>query len=480
MSAAEEIVLQLPPLHQHQEIFGLWNELHPQAQCLMAPCGTKLGKSFGSAWWLTKELWINPSLYGVWIGPTYLKCRIGYRYVKAMLPDMPGVNCVDGKLEIHFPNGSYLKFLHGKDAETTVEGEAVDAFVIDEAGKQKKQLWYSLFTTITQTLGRGIVTGTPRGFTWYYDEFRKAKAGDPFYCWTQLPTELNPYVLRKAIEQAKRLLPPNLFDQYYRALFVSFSSVFGSINKMFDESLKVKGNEKFWIHPDAATRELETVTGWDIAKHRDYSVFFTTNVLGQVVGYARFRRIPYDAQVDRLKHYLNRFFPRSDKSVRYDATGVGDAITDILSDKEIDAAFTPVTFSNKSKQQMVTRTSTAIDTGWLKCPRIEEIEHEFGSLEVSVTKSGLFTYSAPEGEHDDIVMAAMLGITGAYQDARAEEAERAMEELENSESFDDDADKEDDDEEDELAGALTGEDDFFDEDDEEDEGESADDLEEFA
>jgi len=479
VSAAEEITLQLPPLHKHQEVFGNWDEENPAAQCLIAPCGTKLGKSFGAAWWITKELWINPGLYGVWIGPTYLKCKIGYRYVKAFMPDMPGVVCVDSKLEIHFPNGSFLKFLHGRDAETTVEGEAVDAFVIDESGKQKKQLWHSLFTTITQTRGKGIVTGTPRGFNWYYEEFRKAKAGDPFYVYAQLPTSCNPYVSEKSIQQAKRLLPANLFQQYYEAKFVSASSVFSSLHKMFDPALKVDGATRFWVHPDAEVRKLDTVTGWDIAKHRDYSVFFTVNTEGKCVGYARFRRIPYDSQVDRLKFYLNKFFKESDKSVRYDATGVGSAVTDLISEADIDAAFTPVVFTNKSKQDMVTRTSMAIEMDWLKCPRIEQLEHEFGSLEVKVTKSGLFSYAAPDGEHDDVVMAAMLGVSGAYANAQIEEVEKLMEEIESGEPGDDDDDNEDD-ELDDLAGELS-DDDFFDDEIEDDDEElDNDDVEDYA
>ena len=94
---------------------------------------------------MVKEALIYQSLYLAWIAPTYLKCRIGYRYVKSMLPDLPGFRCIDGRLEIHFPNGSFIKFLHGRDAEITVEGEAVDRFVIDEAGKITRQVWHSLF-----------------------------------------------------------------------------------------------------------------------------------------------------------------------------------------------------------------------------------------------------------------------------------------------------------------------------------------------
>lgn len=421
--------IRLPPLYPAQQIFLDWSLLHPNAQCLIAPSGTKVGKSFGAAEWLVHEALVNENLWCAWIGPTYLKCLIGYRYCKAMLPEHPSIECVDSKLEIRLGNRSFIKFLHGKDAETTVEGEAIDRFVIDESGKQSKQLWYSLFTTITQTMGKGIVTGTPRGFTWYHDEFRKAKLGDPFYCWAQLKTEGSPYVNPKAIEQARRLLPRALFQQYYEALFVTMSTVFGDVQTMFDDTIQLRNPlTKFWIHPDPAERALDTVTGWDIAKHRDYSVFYTTNTLGKLVGYARFRKVPYEVQTERLKHYLHTFFT-GDRMLRYDSTGVGDAVGEMIVDKDIDASVTAVTFTQKSKQEMVSKASIAIDAGWHKAPRIEQIEHEFGSYEVNVSKSGLFTYSAPDGDHDDVVSAALLSISGAYQLNMTEASEKYLQKL---------------------------------------------------
>lgn len=464
LSGAKKVTLSLPAPHPGgQDAFFHWSDWYPTAQVLVAPCGTKLGKSFGCSLWMVKEAWSTPRLYCAWIGPTYLKCKIGYRYMKAMLPAIPEIRCVDSALEIHLPNGSFIKFLHGKDAETTVEGEAVDRFVIDESGKQSRQLWYSLFTTITQTRGKGIVTGTPRGFTWYYELFRKAKKGDPMLCWAQLATENSPFVDAQAIEQARRLLPKALFDQYYRALFVSQSTVFGDISGMFDESLKVNPTAKFWVHPDKELRKLDTVTGWDIAKHRDYSVFFTVTTTGKQVGYARFRKVDYNTQVDRLKFYMENFFPHSDKMLRFDATGVGSAVGDMLSEKDIDAATTAVIFSNKSKQEMVSRTTMAIESQWLRCPRIEQVEHEFGSYEVNVTKSGLFSYSAPDGEHDDCVSAGMLAITGAYQSAMAEEAEKVLEDMisgKDNEDVNDDIVE---------ASKVFSDDDFFEEDSDEEE-----------
>jgi len=441
-------------------MFVHWDHyIAPEAQVLIAPSGVKFGKSYGCALWLARHAWENPGYYCIWIAPTYLKCRIGYRYMKCML-DIPGeAECVDGKLEIRLKNGSFIKFLHGRDAEVTVEGEAVDRFIIDEAGKQKRQLWHSLFTTVTQTMGKGIVTGTPRGFGWYYDEFRKAKLGDPFYTWANFRTSDSPFVKEKALAQAKRLLPKYLYDQYYEALFVSVSTVFGDLTKMFTMSYTIPDRTKFWIHPDPEARALDTFTGWDIAKRRDYSVFYTVNAVGELVGYARFRQVPYEMQVDRLKYYLHNYF-RGERFLRYDSTGVGDAVGEMLVDKDIDASITALTFTNKSKQEMINRTIMAIEKGWHKAPHIEQVQHEFGSYEVNVTKSGLFSYSAPDGENDDCVSAGIMAISDAYHNMKVDTTEGDLDKL--ADELDDDIEENDLIEE--TAAVFAGDDGFFDDD----------------
>jgi hypothetical protein len=387
--------------------------------------------SFGSALWLAKEVLINPKMFSVWIAPTYGKSKIGYRYLKAML-DIPEVaKCTDGRLEISLANGSFIKFLHGKDAEVTIEGEAVDRFIIDETSKLDKQVWFSLFTTITQTGGLGIITGTPRGFNWYYDVYQKALSGDPFFTHLTLRTIDNPYNDPAAIERAKRLLPKMLYEQYYLAKFTSASTIFGNMDNVWDDSIELPETTslRFWVHPDASRRAKEVHHGIDLAKKRDYTVIFSTNYEGQVVGFVRFKNVPYPQQAKRIQNYMQKYFAHTeDNFIRFDVTGIGEAVGDLIYDLEIDASITPVTFTNASKADMVTRLTQAIEQGWLKAPRIKVWEHEMASYEVKVTKSGLHSYNATDGEHDDTVCAAMLSVTGAYQSSMSLEAETMLEE----------------------------------------------------
>ena len=408
-----------------------WDHIWPKAQCLVAPCGTKVGKTFGCSLWMSKECLMTPGLFCVYVAPTYAKCKIAYRYIKKMVGAPEIANCVDGLLEIRFRNGTILKFLHGRDAEVTIEGEGVDRFVIDEAGKIGEQVWYSTLTTITQTGGYGIVTGTPRGFTWYYDIYTKAVSGDPFFASVKISTESNPFNNSKYIAEMKRLLPAHLYMQYYEAEFNRSVSVFGDISGIWDYSLVVpRGIVKFWIHPDLNSRSKEVIHGVDIAKQKDWTVFYSVNLEGQMVGFCRFQHSPYTSQVAFLVHYIKSYFGNSDaNSIYYDETGVGIAFGDLLVEANIDAAIEGVTFTNASKNAMVMRLTLAIEQGWLRMPYIEQVSHELLSYEMTSTKTGLPSFNGGDGVHDDVVSAMMLAVANAYDTNVATQTEKLMEKI---------------------------------------------------
>jgi len=419
-SFKEVAKIRLPTPHEKQKVFTDWETLHPNAQVLVAPAGVKVGKTFGCSLWLLTQTLINHGFYNVWIAPTLYKTRIGYRYMKAMMPDIPSVRFRDGEQEILFSNDSFIKCLHGRDAEITVEGEAIDSFVIDEAGKLQAQLWHSLFTTITQTMGKGIITGTPRGRSWYYDLFKKAQAGDPMLCWALLQTIDSPFIKLEMIERARRILPPHLFLQYYLSQFVSDSTVYGDLSRIWQDEIIVE-NPSFWISSDIAARQLPVCIGLDLAKRRDFTVMTAVNAMGQTVGYVRFKGKPFIDQAKALARF-SKYFIGSDNEIRYDRTGIGDVVGELIV-REMenvpgDWRITPVVFTNASKSEMVSLLNHAIESDGWKCPRIPRVEHEMTSLEVTSSKSGLHSYSAPGGDHDDVHWSFALAISGIMADVK--------------------------------------------------------------
>jgi phage FluMu gp28-like protein len=206
---------------------------------------------------------------------------------------------------------------------------------------------------------------------------------------------------------------------------------------MWDESYIVKPNhEKFWLASEDARKD-EIMHGVDIAKKMDYTVFYSVNTRGQLVGFCRFQHVSYPQQVIRLKTYLTSYFAQAENTVKFDATGVGVSFEDMLEEAQLEASLYPVSFSSKSKSEMITKAVMAIQSGWHKAPRLKCIAHEFAIYELSVTSTGLHKYGAPEGEHDDVVSAAILAISGSYVNSSSADNEKLLEAALNGESLDD-------------------------------------------
>lgn len=252
-----------------------------------------------------------------------------------------------------------------------------------------------------------------------------------------MKTEDSPFVTKEAIARAKKLLPPHLFAQYYLAEFISHSSTFGNLDLMWDESYIVKPNhEKFWLACEDSRKD-DIVHGVDIAKKQDYTVFYSINTKGQLVGFCRFQHVPYPQQVIRLKTYLTNYFGSAENTVKFDATGVGVSFEDMLEEAQLEASLFPVSFTSKSKSEMITKAVLAIQSGWHKTPRLKCIAHEFAVYELNVTSTGLHKYGAPDGEHDDVVSAAILAISSAYVNSSNTENEKLLEAALKGESLDD-------------------------------------------
>lgn len=64
---------------------------------------------------------------------------------------------------------------------------------------------------------------------------------------------------------------------------------------------------------------------------------------------------------------------------------------------------------------MVAQLCTSIEQQRIRFPRWPELISEFNSYESNLSPSGLITYSAPAGKHDDIVSAMMLAHAALLQ-----------------------------------------------------------------
>jgi hypothetical protein len=150
--------------------------------------------------------------------------------------------------------------------------------------------------------------------------------------------------------------------------------------------------------------------GWDVAKHQDYSVMVVMDEEAKhVVAFDRFNQVDWELQVSRAESLSKKY---NNAPVLIDSTGVGDPIFEMLKKRGVKVE--GFKFSNKTKEQLVNRLSIAIERQEITFPQIDVLIDELGKYEFEITKGGTVRYNAPEGQHDDCVMALALVVWNTF------------------------------------------------------------------
>lgn len=399
-------------------------------------CGTKFGKTVAASSAICARAWMHQGGLYRWVAPIYSQSKIGYKYCSRILPLEPHVttNKSEPSLTITAMD-TKIEFKSGKFPED-LEGEACNGYVNDECAKMPEEVYDSEKTTTTVTRGPIISISTPRGKNWFYTKCMQAKEemmwainnNKPMRrVFLTAPSVANPHVTAEAVEDAKKNLPERLFKQYYLAEFMDDGSVFaGYRNCIHGEKLELYGDNQRWHSPDA--KEAVAVLGVDWAKVSDYTVFTAFDLkTSRLIGYERFHKVPYTEAVRRLVLFARKF--RDVYVVLHDKTGVGSALDDQLAYTNL--PFHGVTFTNSLKSEMVAKLITSVEQELIGLPHIPDMITELDAFEVSTTATGLLSYAAPDGMHDDIVCSLMLSHMALIQYGDKEMSVSVMEQPKN-------------------------------------------------
>ena len=389
---------------------------------------------------------LRPQTLWRWIAPIYPQTRIGMRYIQRMMPkDHIKVNRADMTIEMPAID-SIIQFFHGQHP-SSLEGEASSGNVLDECAKMKHDVYASVKTTVTVT--RGIIVGisTPLGKNWFWEkcmeaqeEMRRAykEKRQPKKIFITAPTSANPFVMKEAIEEARRSLPARLFEQYYLAKFVDDSEVFCGFREcLYGDHIEMMNQAyQMYVIPDLATDandryKVSVIIGADWGKITDFTVFTVWDYVNRrLIGFMRFKGEDYVNSIRNLVDFADKF--SFVEMVYHDQTGLGEPINDLLSRTEL--PYEGVTFSNKTKAAMVNIMIMGIQTRTVKLLNWFEMIKELDAYEVTTTEIGVMRYSAPNGMNDDIVSSMILGYAGMTEYSDQSFDVKIMEELGTSNS----------------------------------------------
>lgn len=389
----------------------------------MAACGSKTGKTFGLANWIILDAWNNEQHLCWWCAPTYKQAAIAFKLIGHLLPpERYKKRSSQGEMayELLYTNGRTRSIIDFRSADRpeSLRGEGVHAAVVDEAGYWKRDSFVSVMTTLTATHGRLRIISTPKGRNWFYEEWAKGwfpdlKAKNPEYSSYQLPTTVNPFVKPEAIETLKRNFTDKQFRQEILAEFLEDGAgVFSNI---------ISSQKAFLLDQPQPGRRY--VMGIDWAKSEDFTVFVVLDTMTRkVVHIERFQNLDWNYQIDRAVKTAKKW---NRAQVLMDSTGVGDVPFDAM--KQVYSLVDGYNiYNNEPKIRLIQALQLALernevalpvtkgyegdDPGGVKAQLGADLEHELMMYSAKVTLTGKRQYGAPEGFHDDLVIALALAV----------------------------------------------------------------------
>jgi hypothetical protein len=187
------------------------------------------------------------------------------------------------------------------------------------------------------------------------------------------------------IEDARRLLPENVFRELYLA-------------EASDDEGSPFGYAAIKSNISPLSKAEPHVWGWDLAKKHDYTVGIALDLAGYVCRFERFQ-MPWDETMNRIIACTKR------TPALVDSTGVGDPILEMLQ-KKGRINFEGYLFTAPSKQKLMEGLAVAIQSHSMTYPD-GVIVLELEQFEYTYHRGGV-RYSAPEGFFDDAVCALAL------------------------------------------------------------------------
>lgn len=345
---------------------------------------------------------IHPALAGQpvgWFGPTYKVLGDAWRDVRRILqPVTLSSNATDRRIELITGGAVEMWTLENKDAGRSRKYKRV---IIDEAGlvHDLGAIWQeAIRPTLADLEGDAWFLGTPKGMNYFKRIFDYGQ--DPlrpeWKSW-QMPTSVNPFIKASEIAAARQELPERTFRQEWLAEFIEDA---GGVFR------KVRGAATCQRREPYSGR---FVAGLDWAQTHDFTVMVVIDAdTRRVVDMDRFNQIDWAIQRGRVKAMTERW-----------------GVTDILAESNsiggpnIEALWAdglPVTAfetTATSKPPLIESLALAFEKSEIEILDDPVLIGELEAYERTVSAvTGRSRFGAPEGMHDDTVMALALAWQG--------------------------------------------------------------------
>lgn len=396
--------IQLPILNfpAQQKIFD-----NP-ARYVIVPKGRRFGATNGSANNFIKMALRREFKQGLWVDTVNANIE---RYVERyFIPKLIKLSPQGAKwnwrkqqkiLEIL---DSFIDF-RSVDQPENIEGFGYDYAFLNEAGiiLKNEYLWQNAIRPMLWDFKcHTIAAGTPKGQGVFHELYERGlDPNQPDFAALRFSSFDNPYLPRDTIMEDIKSMPQRVVSQEIYAEFLDDTGV------VFRGVKEVATLDPTNL-PDVDYKHIYVI-GCDVAKLVDYTVIAVYDRTdNKQVFQMKFNNLEWPAIQGRIQHVSRKY---NNALVILDSTGVGEPTYDMLSRQGVPVE--PIHLTNELKKQIIEKLSNWIETKMFWMLNIDETIKELNSFTYDISeKTGRIFYNAPQGFHDDIVIAHALAVWG--------------------------------------------------------------------
>lgn len=279
----------------------------------------------------------------------------------------------------------------------TLRGQRAHWVAIDEAAYTPPAIWLEVgLPTLADFDGDAMLCSTPKRKNWFYDLFQSAQDANPNVARAfTYPSSANPHLSASALAELAEGMTKDNYRQEILAEFLA------SGGEMFRSVRDAIGDVKTQRQPGH-----RYAAGVDLGRKQDFTVVIVIDKTdNSVVFIDRFNGIDWADQTARVIRALSKWEP---DQILVDETGAGDPVVQQLRIGGPSLHFRGFMFNATSKRRIVDGLVLAFDNNEIRIPNDPVLVRELEAYTYLESAAGNLRYSAPNGQHDDCVMALAL------------------------------------------------------------------------
>lgn len=383
---------------------------HSQDAVHVVKAVRQCGKSLMLENILIKASTDHPNQTSVLLAPTFKQGKKIYKSIVKRYKGTPLYGGSDGQdLVFTFCNGSEIKILSAEQGDN-IRGETVTKYgvlCIDEAAYMKDDVYYAATPFTNAHRSPTVIVSTPRFRTgFFYDLYTEGEKGTKniySYDFAKFP---NPYITAEKLEMYRRKMPVNLYRADYLGEWMEANSdVFGDFQAVMSNTVTsgvqhIAGLD-WGVGRNAKNDDSDSTALSIFNEHRQQVRLYAWNDLNaeQTV----------KAITDAIREYSIRL-------IVVETNSIGSVYLDLLR-KAISANGLPCvvrefTTTNDTKREIIEAYIVEVQNRTVQLLDDPEQKIQLSAFQMERTKSGLVTYNAAKGYHDDIIMATAFALYG--------------------------------------------------------------------